>query len=113
MKGITFVCLSFVFCLLTGTTHIYASENPADSINASTAQTVSTTVRGTVTDATGEPIIGAIVKLSGASTGATDTDVSGQFTLSDVKYPSEIEVSYIGFNPVEMRLKRAHRATLW
>ena len=31
--------------------------------------------------------------------------MSGQFTLSDVKYPSEIEVSYIGFNPVEMRLK--------
>ena len=105
MKGITFVCLSFVFCLFTGTAHIYASENPADSINATASKTVSTTVRGTVTDATGEPIIGAIVKLSGASTGATDTDVSGQFTLSDVKYPSEIEVSYIGFNPVEMRLK--------
>lgn len=62
-------------------------------------------VHGTVTDSSGEPIIGAIVRLNGSTNAAADTDASGSFSFSNVIFPAEIEVSYIGFSPVKMRLK--------
>ena len=59
------------------------------------------TVRGTVTDSNGDPIIGATVKAQGANVG-TVTNVNGEFSF---KCPanSQIEVSYIGFTPQTMR----------
>ena len=39
------------------------------------------TVKGTVTDQNGEPVVGATVKVKGAKTG-TVTNVDGQYTLS-------------------------------
>lgn len=53
------------------------------------------TVKGTVKDANGEPIIGASVKVKG-STGGTVTDIDGNFTL-DVPAGAELEVSSIGY----------------
>lgn len=53
------------------------------------------TIKGTVKDATGEPIIGASVIVQGTTTGAA-TDVDGNFTL---QAPSNgtLVVSYIGY----------------
>ena len=53
------------------------------------------TVRGTVNDETGEPIIGASVKVVGTKTGAV-TDFNGKFT---VNAPSngQLEISYVGY----------------
>ena len=53
-------------------------------------------VSGTVTDATGEPVIGAAVMVSGTLNG-TITDVNGQYELSGVKSDAELEVSSIGY----------------
>ncbi len=55
------------------------------------------TVKGTVVDQYGDPVIGATVKSAGGKTG-TVTNVDGEFLL---KCPanSQIEVSYIGFAP--------------
>ena len=53
------------------------------------------TIKGTVKDANGEPIIGASVKVKG-STGGTVTDIDGNFTL-DVPAGAELEVSSIGY----------------
>lgn len=53
------------------------------------------TVKGTVKDANGEPIIGASVKVKG-STGGTVTDIDGNFTL-DVPAGAELEISSIGY----------------
>lgn len=52
------------------------------------------TVTGTVTDATGEPIIGASVKVKGSTTGAV-TDIDGNFSLR-ANTGDEIEISYVG-----------------
>ena len=52
------------------------------------------TVTGTVVDATGEPIIGASVKVKGSNTGAV-TDIDGNFTLR-ANTGDLIEISYVG-----------------
>lgn len=62
------------------------------------AQTIN--VKGTVTDAEGEPIIGATVLVKGTQTG-TATDIDGQFSLSNVKAGSHLVVSYIGYTTAE------------
>ena len=53
------------------------------------------TVKGTVKDANGEPIIGASVKVKG-STGGTVTDIDGNFAI-DAPAGAELEISSIGY----------------
>ena len=54
------------------------------------------TVKGTVVDANGEPIIGATVQVKGSGTG-TITDFDGNFTLPNVPSKAQLVVSYIGY----------------
>ncbi len=54
------------------------------------------TLKGTVVDHTGEPIIGASVKIAGTAQG-TVTDLDGNFVLNNVSDKVSIEISYIGF----------------
>jgi TonB-linked SusC/RagA family outer membrane protein len=58
------------------------------------------TVRGTVLDATGEPVIGANVIQKGTTNGVI-TDVSGAFSL-EVPSTATLQVSYIGFQTEEV-----------
>lgn len=51
-------------------------------------------VQGTVIDASGEPIIGATVKVKGAK-GGTITDLDGHFSI-DASKGATLEVSYVG-----------------
>lgn len=60
------------------------------------------TVTGTVVDATGEPIIGASVKVKGSNTGAV-TDIDGNFTLR-ANTGAEIEISYVGMTTQTFRV---------
>ena len=52
-------------------------------------------VRGTVSDATGEPIIGASVKVVGTTRGAV-TDLNGAFTVA-ASGNDRLEISYVGY----------------
>lgn len=60
------------------------------------------TVKGTVVDTNGEPVIGASVLVKGTSNG-TITDIDGNFTLSNVK-PGILVVSYIGYKTNEVNV---------
>jgi hypothetical protein len=60
----------------------------------------SITVRGTVKDAAGEPIIGASVLESGTSNG-TITDLDGQFSLK-VSPRGKLTISFIGYEKQEI-----------
>jgi TonB-linked SusC/RagA family outer membrane protein len=60
-------------------------------------------VRGTVHDNSGEPIIGATVRMIGGSTAAI-TDMDGAFTI-DVPADAQLEVSYIGFTTQRLSVK--------
>ena len=52
-------------------------------------------VKGTVSDESGEPVIGATVKVKGASTGAI-TDFNGNFSLQ-ANPNATLEISYVGY----------------
>lgn len=53
------------------------------------------TVRGTVSDNSGEVLIGVTVQIQGTTIG-TITDIDGNFTLSNIPSDARLEVSYIG-----------------
>ncbi|WP_418893471.1 SusC/RagA family TonB-linked outer membrane protein [Limibacterium fermenti] len=53
------------------------------------------TVKGTVTDAKGEPLIGVSVQIQGTTAG-TVTDAKGKFILPNVPSDAVLEVSYVG-----------------
>ena len=56
------------------------------------------TVKGNVVDETGEPVIGASVKVVGGQVGAV-TDIDGNFTIAADK-KAKLEITYIGYEPV-------------
>ena len=60
------------------------------------------TVKGTVTDQNGEPVVGATVKVKGAKSG-TVTNLNGEYTLS-VPANSSLEISYVGLTPQEVKV---------
>lgn len=59
-------------------------------------------VKGTILDATGEPIIGANVVVKGTANG-TITDIDGNFSL-DVPEGAILQVSYIGYADQEVKV---------
>ena len=60
------------------------------------------TITGTVTDVTGEPLIGATVALGG--TNGAITDIDGNFTLTNVNAGATITVSYIGYQDKSVKV---------
>jgi len=78
------VCISFIFLLL--------------SLNLSAQNTKS--ISGTITDETGEPVIGASISVKGTSIG-TSTDVNGNFLLT-VEDNVVLTFQYLGYTTQEM-----------
>ncbi len=60
------------------------------------------TVRGTVNDESGEPIIGASVKVVGSNTGAV-TDLNGKFAVS-APSNGQLEISYVGYQTQKLAI---------
>ena len=58
-------------------------------------------VKGNVVDETGEPVIGASVKVVGSQLGAV-TDLDGNFSIN-ADQKSTIEITYIGYEPVKVK----------
>ena len=57
-------------------------------------------VKGSVVDSSGIPVVGANVMVQGTTNGA-NTDVNGSFTLNNVAPNSVVEVSFIGYKTEE------------
>ncbi|MCM1029436.1 MAG: TonB-dependent receptor [Pseudoflavonifractor sp.] len=74
---------------------------PAEPL-AIEAQQSDATCSGTVIDNTGEPMIGATVRVVGNDKAVAVTDVNGKFTLKNVKVGSTLTVSYIGYNDAKL-----------
>lgn len=62
-------------------------------------------VEGTVTDTTGEPLIGASVKVGGEDTGVA-TDIDGRYEIS-MPEGGMLEFSYIGFQTEKKKVAKA------
>lgn len=89
---------------------------PAAEPSAYEAQQPQAKCTGTVLDDSGEPMIGATVKVVGNDKAVAVTDVNGQFSLNNIKPGSTLSVSYIGYEdakvvwngqPVTINLKAA------
>lgn len=91
--------LFFVGFLSTGTALAYTNSPTGNSISAQQ----NGVCNGTVTDITGQPVIGASVVVKGSANGAV-TDMNGKFSLrGGVKNGDIIQVSYIGYQTQEYK----------
>lgn len=79
----------------------YAADNASPGATASEQQ--NNKVTGKVVDEQGQPVIGANVLLKGSTTVGDVTGADGSFTLT-VPANSTLEVSYIGFVPMEINV---------
>lgn len=69
-------------------------------------------VKGTVLNSeSGEPIVGATIKIVGATGGAI-TDEQGKFTIAKQTLPVTIEVYYIGFNTKKAEVTSTNPVTI-
>ena len=60
---------------------------------------------GQVVDEKGEPLIGAVVMVPGTQIGA-NTDIDGRFKLSVPDNTRDIQISYVGYKPQTMKVKK-------
>ena len=76
----------------------WAETTPPTQLSA---QQQAKSVKGTVVDENGEPLIGVTVKVAGAA-GGTITDIDGNFTLSNAEGKS-LQFSYTGYKTITMK----------
>ena len=63
------------------------------------------TVSGTVTDADGNPLVGATVVVKGTTNGVI-SDVKGEYTINVANAQSTLVFSYVGMESVEVTLEK-------
>lgn len=95
-----FIGLLCVAGLLQGVPVVYATQSAG--VSGITQQTVYR-ISGSITDANGEPIIGANVLVKGSATG-TVTNIDGEYALN-VSTGDILMISYIGYIQQEIKLK--------
>ena len=69
------------------------------------------TVRGTVTDNTSDPLIGAAVVVKGDASLGTVTDIDGNFQLEVPSEESVLVISYVGMTTKEITVGK--QRTIW
>lgn len=100
--------LTLVGLMLLGTSALGVQAKASPTMSpmggVSSTEQVSNQCTGTITDANGEPIIGASVQVKGTHDGAV-TDLNGRFVLSNVPKNATLIVSYVGFTTQEITWK--------
>ena len=99
---------------------LLGAMSPLCTVSALAAQSNSTiatatqqqnSCTGTVKDATGEPIIGATIRIEG-KTGGTVTDLDGNFTLSNIEKGAKLTITYVGYKSQTLTWRRALKKSL-
>jgi TonB-linked SusC/RagA family outer membrane protein len=67
-----------------------------------TVQQQGKTVRGTVTDSNGEPVIGATIVVKGDATKGTVTDIDGNYSIPNIKDNDVLQITYVGMKAQEV-----------
>lgn len=89
--------VNFYFAALLGTmSPLCAVPALASNSSIATATQQENSCTGTVLDATGDPVIGATIRIEGQAGGAV-TDIDGNFKLSNLKKGTKLTVSFIGY----------------
>lgn len=105
MKRGKFSQLLLLLLMVPGSGITFANPNGTSYFSdlSASQQAGTVTVKGTVVDAKGEPLIGVSILEKGTNNG-TITDIDGNFTLS-VTESATIEVSYIGYKTLSLTAK--------
>ena len=92
------VSLSAMLCvpLCTSAASVPASAVPVQAV------TQGQSVKGTIVDETGTPMIGVTVKVKGGKA-ASVTDLDGNFSIA-AKPGDELEVSYVGYKSATVKV---------
>lgn len=95
MNRIVIVLFSMAF----GTYGVFA-QMPSDTIRTDTHEDTVFAIEGSVKDKSGEPVIGASVKLKERSGIYAVTDADGIFRISNIPGNcGTIQITYVGFIP--------------
>lgn len=98
VKFLRKVSLLLLTCFSVGTTYAISGLEVTDmSITQQSSK-----CSGVVKDATGEPVIGASIRVKGTSNGGI-TDADGKFSLADVKKGDILQVTYVGYKAQEFK----------
>ena len=73
-----------------------------------TMQAQGISVKGTVTDGTADPLIGATIKVKGSTSLGTVTDFDGNFQLTVPSENSVLVISYVGMTTKEVKVGKQH-----
>jgi TonB-linked SusC/RagA family outer membrane protein len=82
---------------------IEAASTASSSVQ--TPQQQGKTVRGTIIDPNGEPVIGATIVVKGNPSQGTVTDIDGNFTLSNVSEDAVLNITYVGMQPQSVSVR--------
>ncbi|MCM1093903.1 MAG: TonB-dependent receptor [Lachnospiraceae bacterium] len=75
--------------------HVF--PQPASPDAQENAENTTVTVSGTVTDESGQPLIGATINVKGNDKLNSTTDLNGNFSISNIPQNSLLQVHYIGY----------------
>ena len=101
------IVLALGMMLSCGTVASFATPDPIPQH----ASSVAPTIRGTVVDEEGEPLIGATVMIKGTKT-AMATDIDGNFELRYTEKNPVLQVSYVGCQSKEVAVKGQNNITI-
>ncbi|MDR2919454.1 MAG: TonB-dependent receptor [Tannerella sp.] len=99
-KTLLYIC-SVLSCIILFTNHVNAIPEVLPATN-STIDQQTNTIRGTITDEKGEPIIGASIVEKGTTNGII-SDIDGNFSIT-VPRNATLSISYIGYEPIEVHV---------
>ncbi len=102
MENVSRTLLLASALMLTGIPSVNAASESNSMNSIAAVQQATKKISGTVTDGNGEPIIGASVRVKGASVGSM-TDLDGRFQLN-AKSGDVVTITYVGFLPYEFRV---------
>ena len=86
---------------------IFLQDNAkTENVSFASVQQVKRTIRGTVVDNTGLPVIGANVIVKGSAGVGTVTNVDGDFTLEGIEDGATLMISYIGYVDQEVAVAK-------
>lgn len=103
-------CLSLVLLALFGMSAPYAANAAVEGVPSSQSTQQAKKITGKVTDAAGEPIIGASVLVKERGTGAV-TDIDGKFSV-EASAGNTLMISFIGYRTMEIKVASASTYTV-
>ena len=100
MKQVSILAVAFVIGL-----NAYATTQTDTIATQTTVRTIDhKVISGTVTDRKGQPVIGATVKVKEDVRKNAVTDIDGNFKISNIPDSCTLQVSYVGFMPMETKV---------